>query len=114
MKNLFIVVATICIMGILVLGGFSLYNKFQLIQLDKERVELQKEFEGNQALAEGNNENNTTISNAQIDTSQQHTNDGSEYVEVHAGSHRTVAKQELENLKVNRDNVFDYLIAGIN
>lgn len=59
--------------------------------------------------------NNENQSNESQNNSSEQNNDGSQTVKVHeGGSERTANKNEFSNLKVNRDNVFDYVIAAIN
>ena len=54
-------------------------------------------------------------SNESQNNSQEQENDVSQTVKVHEGSsERTADKDEFSDLKVNRDNVFDYVIAAIN
>ncbi|SCS69156.1 hypothetical protein [Staphylococcus caeli] len=59
--------------------------------------------------------NNVSDSNETQTAAQEEAKDGSDTVIVHEGSSERVAnKEEFSDLRVNRDNVFDYVIAAVN
>ena len=100
MKKLLSIITIIAIVGILAAVGFFGYNEYQEVELEKNKLQAQqKENDDN------NSQNVSEISN----------NDVSQTVKVHEGSsERTADKDEFSALKVNRDNVFDYVIAAVN
>lgn len=97
--------------------SFFGYNKYQEVELEKKKLEAQlkdnKENDDsthNESETESNDTENTTNNEQEAQAT-----DGSETVKVHEGSsQRMTSKDEFAHLRVNRDNVFDYLIAAIN
>ncbi|WP_233649239.1 hypothetical protein [Staphylococcus devriesei] len=121
MNKLLSTITIIAILGILVAVGFFGYTKYQEVELRKDKLQVQqKESNGNDSNAQASTDSENESPSQDNPTSQetppkQEANDGSEWVKVRGGgAHETVNKQELSNLKVNRDNVFNYVIAGIN
>ncbi|MDY5060715.1 hypothetical protein [Staphylococcus simulans] len=123
MNKLLITLSVVLVLGIIGAVGFFGYNKYQEVELEKKKLETQlKEAEENEDSV--NDESETESDNTEnIGQSDETTNnkqeaqatDGSETVKVHEGSsQRMTSKDEFAHLKVNRDNVFDYLIAAIN
>ncbi|WP_232806172.1 hypothetical protein [Staphylococcus caledonicus] len=121
MSKLLSTITIIAILGILVAVGFFGYTKYQEVELRKDKLQAQqKENNDNDSNAQASTDTENESPSQDNPTSQetpqqQESNDGSEWVKVHKGGTTRIAnKQEFSNLKVNRDNVFDYLIAGIN
>lgn len=114
MKKLLSTITVIAIVGILVAVGFFGYNKYQEVELEKNILqEKQKSSSNSQNTTEEMNNKNNSSENQYVN--QKRNNDGSESVTVQEGSsEKTTHQNEISNLKINRDNVFDYLIAGIN
>ena len=103
MKKLLSTITVISIVGILAAVGFFGYNKYQEVELEKHKLKAQqKENDDNNMRNTSELSNNENQSNE----SQNNRHEG--------GSERTANKNEFSNLKVNRDNVFDYVIAAIN
>ncbi|MGW7905338.1 hypothetical protein ACWEYS_07145 [Staphylococcus xylosus] len=114
MKKLLSSITIIAILGILAAVGFFGYNKYQEVELEKNELQAKQNNSSNSqnTTEEMSNENNSSETQ---NVTQEQTNDGSEIIKVHEGSsERTTHKNEFSNLKVNRDNVFDYVIAGVN
>ncbi|MEL0537236.1 hypothetical protein [Staphylococcus debuckii] len=126
MKKLLIIITTIAVLGILASVGFFGYNKYQEVELEKDELNAQQKDKSNDNDNEGSGFSNPAEPTAKAsetgnnteenqDNTQQQANDGSETVEVSAGgTHRTVNKSELAHFRINRDNVFDYVIAAVN
>ncbi|MGZ2417038.1 hypothetical protein ACUXJ9_001275 [Staphylococcus caledonicus] len=121
MSKLLSTITIIAILGILVAVGFFGYTKYQEVELRKDKLQAQQKVDNNsdsnaQASTDSENESPSQDNLPSQETPpKQEANDGSEWVEVHAGGSTRIAnKQEFSNLKVNRDNVFDYVIAAIN
>ena len=116
MKKLLSTITVISIVGILAAVGFFGYNKYQEVELEKHKLKAQqKENDDNNMINTSELSNNENQSNESQNNSSEQNNDGSQTVKVHeGGSERTANKNEFSNLKVNRDNVFDYVIAAIN
>ncbi|MCR0867556.1 hypothetical protein NEJ94_06885 [Staphylococcus aureus] len=111
MKKLLSTITIIAILGILAAVGFFGYNKYQEVELEKNKLQAQ------QKINEDNNSQSAskTVNDESQNNSQEQDNDGSQTVKVHEGSsERTADKDEFSDLKVNRDNVFDYVIAAVN
>ncbi|KKB25552.1 hypothetical protein [Staphylococcus carnosus] len=114
MKKLLNTITIIAILCILASVGFFGYNKYQEVELEKNELQAKQKNSSNSqnTTEEMSNENNSSETQ---NVTQEQTNDGSEIVKVHeGGSERTTHENEFSNLKVNRDNVFDYVIAGVN
>ncbi|WP_245167104.1 hypothetical protein [Staphylococcus caeli] len=111
MKKLLSTITIIAILGILAAVGFFGYNKYQEVELEKNKLQAQ------QKINEDNNSqsDSKTVNDESQNNSQEQDNDGGQTVKVHEGSsERTADKDEFSDLKVNRDNVFDYVIAAVN
>lgn len=117
MNKLLITLSVVLVLGIIGAVGFFGYNKYQEVELEKKKLEAQlkdnKENDDsthNESETESNDTENTTNNEQEAQAT-----DGSETVKVHEGSsQRMTSKDEFAHLRVNRDNVFDYLIAAIN
>lgn len=115
MKKLLSIITIIAIVGILAAVGFFGYNKYQEVELEKNKLQAQQKNEDNNLQNISETSNNENQSNESQNNSQEQENDGSQTVKVHEGSsERTADKDEFSDLKVNRDNVFDYVIAAVN
>ncbi len=116
MKKLLSIITIIAILGILAAVGFFGYNKYQEVELEKNILKAkQKENDASNSQSASETVNNEGQSNESQNNSQEQENDGSQTVKVHEGSsERTADKDEFSDLKVNRDNVFDYVIAAVN
>ncbi len=116
MKKLLDIITIIAIVGILATVGFLGYIKCQELELEKNILQAkQKENDVSNSQIARETVNNESQSNESQNNSQVQENDGSQTVKVHEGSsERTADKDEFSNLKVNRDNVFDYVIAAVN
>ena len=115
MKKLLSIITMIAIVGILAAVGFFGYNKYQEVELEKNKLQAQQKNEDNNLQNISETSNNENQSNESQNNSQEQENDGSQTVKVHEGSsERTADKDEFSDLKVNRDNVFDYVIAAVN
>lgn len=123
MNKILVILSVVLVLGIIGAVGFFGYNKYQEVELEKKKLETQlKEDEENEdsVNAESETESNNTenIGQSGETTSNQQevqATDGSETVKISGGSGSgTANKEELSDLQVNRDNVFDYLIAAIN
>ncbi|MDW3898683.1 hypothetical protein [Staphylococcus saprophyticus] len=116
MKKILTAMTIITIIGILAAVGFFGYNKYQEVELEKNKLQAQqKENDDNNSQNISETVNNESQSNEGQNNSQEQENDGSQTVKVHEGSsERTTDKDEFSDLKVNRDNVFDYVIAAVN
>ena len=90
MKKLLTIVTIIVTLGILAAVGFFGYNKYQEVELEKNKLQAkQKQLTSNnrgQNHAGGQVQNNTKVENE-----------------------TTSENNSKSNEKVNRDNVFDYL-----
>lgn len=116
MKTFLNIIIIITIVGILVAVGFFGYNKYQETELDKNKLQAkQKDSDNSNTQNTSNATNSNYQSNENQNNNSEQNNDGSQTVKVHeGGNERTANKNEFSNLKVNRDNVFDYVIAAIN
>ncbi|MCC4221738.1 hypothetical protein [Staphylococcus saprophyticus] len=116
MKKLLSIITIIAIVGILAAVGFFGYNEYQEVELEKNKLQAQqKENDDNNSQNVSEISNNENQSNESQNNSQAQENDVSQTVKVHEGSsERTADKDEFSDLKVNRDNVFDYVIAAVN
>ncbi len=123
MNKLLITVSLILILGIIGAAGFFGYNKYQEVELEKKNLEAQlkddKENDDNTHVESEHESDNTENINQSTETTTNkkdtQATDGSEIVKVHEGSsQRMTNKDEFAHLRVNRDNVFNYLIAAIN
>lgn len=97
MKKFFITLTIITVLGIIASVGYIIYNKYQEVELEK--TELKKQINENNKISSSN-------ANKYYNDSETNTNNFNEQA--------TTNNVENSNLKVTRDNVFDYLIAGIN
>lgn len=116
MKKLLSTITIIAIVGILAAVGFFGYNKYQEVELEKNKLQAQKK-EKDDSNSQSNSETseNENTSNESQSNNQEPNNDGSQTVKVHEGSsERTATKDEFSDLKVNRNNVFDYVIEAVN
>lgn len=118
MNKLLVILSVVLVLGIIGAVGFFGYNKYQEVELEKKKLEAQlKQGEENDELeAESNNTENIGQSDESTSNQQEvQATDGSETVKISGGSGSgTANKEEFSDLQVNRDNVFDYLIAAIN
>ncbi|MGW7947736.1 hypothetical protein [Staphylococcus xylosus] len=116
MKKLLSTITIIAILGILAAVGFFGYNKYQEVELEKNKLQAkQKEKDASNSQSASETVNNESQSDESQNSIQEQDNDGSQIVKVHEGSsERTATKDEFSELKVNRDNVFDYVIAAVN
>lgn len=123
MNKLLITLSVVLVLGIIGAVGFFGYNKYQEVELEKKKLEaqLKEESEDDDSTRdalkiESDNTENIGQSDDMTNNKQEtQATDGSETVKVREGSSKRMAsKEEFAHLKVNRDNVFDYLIAAIN
>lgn len=100
MKKLLSTITVIAILGILAAVGFFGYNKYQEVELEKNKLQAQqKENEDSNSQNVSETSNNDNQSNESQNNSQEQS------------ITEEVTKDEQQ---VTRDNVFDYLFAGIN
>ena len=100
MKKLLSTIIVIAILGILAAVGFFGYNKYQEVELEKNKLQAQqKENEDSNSQNVSETSNNDNQSNESQNNSQEQS------------ITEEVTKDEQQ---VTRDNVFDYLFAGIN
>lgn len=118
MNKLLVILSVVLVLGIIGAVSFFGYNKYQEVELEKKKLEAQlKQDEENDELeAQSNNTENIGQSDETTNNKQEtQATDGSETVKISGGSGSgTANKEEFSDLQVNRDNVFDYLIAAIN
>lgn len=116
MKKLLSIITIIAIVGILAAVGFFGYNKYQEVELEKNNLQVkQKENDASNSQSASETVNDDNQSNENQSNKQVVNNDGSQTIKVHEGSsERAATKDEFSDLKVNRDNVFDYVIAAVN
>lgn len=121
MNKILGLLSIILVLGIIVAVGFFGYNKYQEVELEKKKLQSQKsenkEKESNDQHKEDatNTESSNVNNNNDSTVTRQQTSDGSEKVEVSAGgAHKIENKENFSHLRVNRDNVFDYVIAAVN
>ncbi|WHI60121.1 hypothetical protein PYH69_00275 [Mammaliicoccus lentus] len=100
MKKLLSTITIIAIVGILAAVGFFEYNKYQEVELEKNKLQAkQKESDDN------NSQNTSEASNNenQLNESQNNSQEQS-----------TTEENTNDEQQVTRDNVFDYAIAAVN
>lgn len=118
MNKLLVILSVVLVLGIIGAVGFFGYNKYQEVELEKKKLEaqLKQDEENDESEAESNNNENIGQSDESTSNQQEtQVTDGSETVKISGGSGSgTANKEEFSDLQVNRDNVFDYLIAAIN
>ncbi|MGN5892072.1 MULTISPECIES: hypothetical protein [Staphylococcus] len=118
MNKLLVILSVVLVLGIIGAVGFFGYNKYQEVELEKKKLEaqLKQGEENDESEAESNNTENIGQSDESTSNQQEtQVTDGSETVKISGGSGSgTANKEEFSDLQVNRDNVFDYLIAAIN
>ncbi|MDU0420541.1 hypothetical protein QVA72_07240 [Staphylococcus simulans] len=118
MNKLLVILSVVLVLGIIGAVGFFGYNKYQEVELKKKKLEaqLKQGEENDESEAESNNTENIGQSDESTSNQQEtQVTDGSETVKISGGSGSgTANKEEFSDLQVNRDNVFDYLIAAIN
>ncbi|MDK7925714.1 MAG: hypothetical protein QP798_00285 [Staphylococcus simulans] len=118
MNKLLVILSVVLVLGIIGAVGFFGYNKYQEVELEKKKLEaqLKQGEENDESEAESNNTENIGQSDESTSNQQEtQVTDGSETVKNSGGSGSgTANKEEFSDLQVNRDNVFDYLIAAIN
>lgn len=118
MNKLLVILSVVLVLGIIGAVGFFGYNKYQEVELEKKKLEaqLKQDEENDESEAESNNTENIGQSDESTSNQQEvQATDGSETVKNSGGSGSgTANKEEFSDLQVNRDNVFDYLIAAIN
>lgn len=118
MNKLLVILSVVLVLGIIGAVGFFGYNKYQEVELEKKKLEaqLKQDEENDESEAESNNTENIGQSDESTSNQQEtQVTDGSETVKISGGSGSgTANKEEFSDLQVNRDNVFDYLIAAIN
>ncbi|UXR32866.1 hypothetical protein [Staphylococcus simulans] len=118
MNKLLVILSVVLVLGIIGAVGFFGYNKYQEVELEKKKLEaqLKQDEENDESEAESNNTENIGQSDESTSNQQKtQVTDGSETVKISGGSGSGIAnKEEFSDLQVNRDNVFDYLIAAIN
>lgn len=118
MNKLLVILSVVLVLGIIGAVGFFGYNKYQEVELEKKKLEaqLKQDEENDESEAESNNNENIGQSGETTSHQQEvQATDGSETVKNNSGSGSgTANKEEFSDLQVNRDNVFDYLIAAIN
>lgn len=118
MNKLLVILSVVLVLGIIGAVGFFGYNKYQEVELEKKKLEaqLKQGEENDESEAESNNTDNIGQSDESTSNQQEtQVTDGSETVKISGGSGSgTANKEEFSDLQVNRDNVFDYLIAAIN
>lgn len=118
MNKLLVILSVVLVLGIIGAVGFFEYNKYQEVELEKKKLEaqLKQGKENDESEAESNNTENIGQSDESTSNQQEvQATDGSETVKISGGSGSgTANKEEFSDLQVNRDNVFDYLIAAIN
>lgn len=118
MNKLLVILSVVLVLGIIGAVGFFEYNKYQEVELEKKKLEaqLKQGKENDESEAESNNTENIGQSDESTSNQQEvQATDGSETVKISGGSGSGTANtEEFSDLQVNRDNVFDYLIAAIN
>lgn len=120
MNKLLITLSVVLVLGIIGAVGFFGYNKYQEVELEKKKLEVQlkeesEDDDSTRDTLETKSDNTENIGQTTNNKPETQATDGSETVKVHEGSSKRIAsKEEFAHLKVNRDNVFDYLIAAIN
>lgn len=118
MNKLLVILSVVLVLGIIGAVGFFGYNKYQEVELEKKKLEaqLKQGEENDESEAESINTENIGQSDESTSNQQEtQVTDGSETVKISGGSGSgTANKEEFSDLQVNRDNVFDYLIAAIN
>lgn len=118
MNKILVILSVVLVLGIIGAVGFFGYNKYQEVELEKKKLEaqLKQDEENDESEAQSNNTENIGQSDETTNNKQEtQATDGSETVKISSGSGSgTANKEEFSDLQVNRDNVFDYLIAAIN
>ncbi|MDW8555067.1 hypothetical protein [Staphylococcus xylosus] len=100
MKKLLSIITIIAIVGILAAVGFFGYNKYQEVELEKNKLQAQqKENEDSNSQSTSETSNNENQSNESQNNSQEQS---------------TTEKDTNDEQQVTRDNVFDYAIAAVN
>lgn len=100
MKKLLITITLITIIGILAAVGFFGYNKYQEVELEKNKLQAQqKENNDSNSQITNKTSNNDNLSNESQSNSQEQS---------------TSEDDNNNEQQVTRDNVFDYLFAGLN
>lgn len=98
MKKLIITI--IAILSILAAVGFFGYNKYQEVELEKNKLQdQQKENDDSNSQSTSETSNNENQSNESQNNSQEQS---------------TTEKDTNDEQQVTRDNVFDYAIAAVN
>ncbi|MCM6961601.1 MULTISPECIES: hypothetical protein [Staphylococcus] len=100
MKKLLSTITVIAIIGILAAVGFFGYNKYQEVELEKNKLQAQqKEYDDN------NSQNISEISNNENQSNESQNN---------SQEQSTTEEDTSDDQQVTRDNVFDYAIAAVN
>ena len=100
MKKLISTITIIAIWSILAAVGFFGYNKYQEVELEKNKLQdQQKENDDSNSQSTSETSNNENQSNESQNNSQEQS---------------TTEKDTNDEQQVTRDNVFDYAIAAVN
>lgn len=100
MKKLLSTITITAILGILAAVGFFGYNKYQEVELEKNKLQAQqKENEESNSQTTSETSNNENQSNQSQNNSQDQS---------------TTEEDTNDEQQVTRDNVFDYAIAAVN
>ncbi|MCT1652235.1 hypothetical protein [Staphylococcus saprophyticus] len=100
MKKLISTITIIAILSILAAVGFFGYNKYQEVELEKNKLQdQQKENDDSNSQSTSETSNNENQSNESQNNSQEQS---------------TTEKDTNDEQQVTRDNVFDYAIAAVN
>ena len=100
MKKLLSTITIIAILGILAAVGFFGYNKYQEVELEKNKLQAQqKENDDSNSQSTSETSNNENQSNESQNNSQEQS---------------TTEEDTNDTQRVTRDNVFDYAIAAVN
>ena len=102
MKKLLSTITVIAIIGILAAVGFFGYNKYQEVELEKNKLQAQQKENEN-----SNSQNTSELSNNENQSNESKNN--------HQKQAQSTSEDDNSNeQQVTRDNVFDYLFAGLN
>lgn len=100
MKKLLSIITIIAIIGTLAAVGFFGYNKYQEVELEKNKLQAQqKEIDVSDSQSISESTNNESQSNESHSNSQEQS---------------TTEEYTSDEQQVTRDNVFDYAITAVN